>query len=215
MTALKDMSGKQKTLTGLLALIATMTALVWASPTLYDLFCRVTGFGGTPLVADYNDNEVLDATMNIRFDASLQRGMPWEFEPVERKIEVRIGETNLAYYEATNPTDRPVAGSATFNLTPYAAQGYFTKIECFCFEVQVLQPGETVQMPVSFFVDPAILEDSEGKYVSTITLSYTFHEIPLPEDAVPPKTPESHAMVTGTQESDTLTASPDHGSQTN
>src|SRR5690606_26414288 len=111
---------------------------------------------------------------------SLGRDMPWTFRPVEREMELRIGEEGLAFYEATNPTDRPVAGQASYNVTPDAAGGYFAKIECFCFTEQVLQPGETVLMPVSFFVDPAILDDREGRYVHTITLGYTFYEIDLP-----------------------------------
>ena len=107
--------------------------------------------------------------------------MAWEFKPVEREMEVRIGETGLAFYEAHNPTDRPIAGQASYNVAPYSAGGYFQKIACFCFEEQVLQPGERVQMPVTFFVDPEIVEDLEAKYVHTITLSYTFYEIDLPE----------------------------------
>mgnify|MGYP003114082892 FL=1 len=97
-------------------------------------------------------------------------------------MELRIGETGLAFYEAYNPTDHPVAGQASYNVTPYAAGAFFEKIECFCFTEQVLAPGERVQMPVSFFVDPEIVEDRDGKYVHTITLSYTFYEIDLPED---------------------------------
>jgi cytochrome c oxidase assembly protein subunit 11 len=99
-------------------------------------------------------------------------------------MELKIGETGLAFYEAYNPTDRPVAGSASYNVAPFAAGGYFTKIDCFCFTEQVLQPGERIQMPVTFYVDPEIVEDREGKYVHTITLSYTFHEIDLPEAQV-------------------------------
>jgi cytochrome c oxidase assembly protein subunit 11 len=98
-------------------------------------------------------------------------------------MELKIGETGLAFYEAYNPTDRVVAGSAAYNVTPYEAGGFFTKIQCFCFEEQVLQPGERVQMPVTFYVDPAIVEDRDAKYVHTITLSYTFYEIDLPEKA--------------------------------
>jgi len=159
-----------------------MGGLAWASVPLYDWFCRVTGFGGTPLVNEAGSEVILDETIEIRFDASLERDMPWTFRPMERTVTLRIGETGLAFYEAHNPTDRPVAGSASFNVAPFAAGGYFTKIACFCFEEQVLQPGETVQMPVTFYVDPAILEDEDGKHVPTITLSYTFHTIDLPEE---------------------------------
>ena len=108
--------------------------------------------------------------------------MPWEFKPVVREMEVRIGETGLAFYEAYNPTDRPVAGSASYNVTPYQAGGFFSKIQCFCFEEQVLQPGERVEMPVTFYVDPEIVDDRDGKHIHTITLSYTFYEIDLPEE---------------------------------
>lgn len=167
----------------LLAVAAVMGGLGFASVPLYDLFCRVTGFGGTPLTADAapDANQILERTIKIRFDASLERGMPWTFEPVERLMEIRIGETGLAFYEAHNPTDRPVAGSASYNVAPYEAGGFFTKIDCFCFEEQVLLPGETVQMPVSFYVDPEIVTDRDAKFVHTITLSYTFHQIETPE----------------------------------
>lgn len=175
------MSGPQKTVFQTVSVVVLMGGLAWASVPFYDWFCRVTGFGGATGVASVGSDEILDQTIKIRFDASKDRDMPWEFKPVERTMEVRIGETGLAFYEAYNPTDRPVAGQASYNVTPYAAGGYFDKIQCFCFEEQVLQPGERVQMPVTFFVDPEIVEDREAKYVHTITLSYTFHEIDLPE----------------------------------
>ncbi|GAB5437258.1 cytochrome c oxidase assembly protein [Falsiruegeria mediterranea] len=175
------MSGPQKTVMQTVGVVILMGGLAWASVPFYDWFCRVTGFGGVTGVAETGSDTILDKTIKVRFDASKDRDMPWEFKPVERTMEVRIGETGLAFYEAYNPTDRPVAGQASYNVTPYAAGGYFDKIQCFCFEEQVLQPGERVQMPVTFFVDPEIVEDREGKYVHTITLSYTFHEIDLPE----------------------------------
>jgi len=159
-----------------------MGGLAWASVPFYDWFCRVTGFGGVTGTAAAGSDEILDQTIKVRFDASKARGMPWEFEPVEREMEIRIGETGLAFYEAYNPTDRPVAGRANYNVTPYEAGGFFTKIDCFCFQEQVLQPGERVQMPVTYYIDPEIVDDREGQYIHTITLSYTFHEIELPED---------------------------------
>jgi cytochrome c oxidase assembly protein subunit 11 len=158
-----------------------MGALAWASVPFYDWFCRVTGFGGTTDVATTGSDEILDQTITVRFDGSINKNMPWEFKPVQREMELRIGETGLAFYEAYNPTDKPVAGSASYNVTPYEAGGFFSKIQCFCFEEQVLQPGERVQMPVTFFVDPEIVTDRDAKYVHTITLSYTFYEIDLPE----------------------------------
>ncbi len=175
------MDGKKKTVIQLVSVVVTMGALAWASVPFYDWFCRVTGFGGVTQTADAGSDVILDKTVKIRFDASKERGMPWEFKPLQREMEVRIGETGLAFYEAYNPTDKPVAGQAAYNVAPYAAGGFFTKIDCFCFTEQVLQPGERVMMPVSFYVDPEIVQDREGKYVSSITLSYTFYQIDLPE----------------------------------
>ncbi len=168
---------EQKTVAQLVGVVIVMGALAWASVPLYSWFCAVTGFGGTTSVADRGADRVLDRTIEVRFDASLDRDMPWTFRPVEREVTVRIGETGMAFYEATNPTDRPVAGSATYNVFPYEAGGFFTKIDCFCFEEQILQPGETVQMPLTFYIDPGIVDDREGKFVKRITLSYTFYEI--------------------------------------
>lgn len=162
--------------------VVTMVSLSFASVPFYDWFCRVTGFGGITNIADAGSDTVLDQTIKIRFDASLARDMPWTFKPAQREMELRIGETGLAFYEAHNPLDVPVAGQAAYNVTPYEAGGFFDKIECFCFTEQILQPGETMMMPVSFFVDPAIVDDREGKYVHTITLSYTFYQIDLPEE---------------------------------
>ncbi len=175
------LSGPQKTVMQTVGVVVLMGGLAWASVPFYDWFCRVTGFGGATGVAATAPEDILDQTITVRFDASKAKGMPWEFTPVEREMTVRIGETGLAFYEAYNPTDKPVAGQASYNVTPYAAGGYFQKIACFCFEEQVLQPGERVEMPVTFFVDPEIVEDPESKYVHTITLSYTFYEIDLPE----------------------------------
>lgn len=178
----------------MLALLATLVvSLTFTTiviiPPFYDWFCRVTGYGGTPARAEAAPDTILDQTVKIRFDASVEAGMPWTFKPVVRTMDIRIGETGLAFYEAHNPTDRPVAGTASFNVYPYAAGGYFTKIECFCFTEQVLQPGETVLMPVSYFVDPAMVDDPEGQFVHEIVLSYTFHETPLPEEQAALDTP--------------------------
>ncbi len=174
--------GTRKTALMLVGVVLTMASLSFAAVPFYDWFCKVTGFGGTTSVAEAAPEQILDQTITVRFDASLEAGMPWDFKPVERQMTLKIGETGLAFFEARNPTDRVVAGTASYNVFPYSAGGYFSKIDCFCFEMQVLQPGETVQMPVSFFVDPAIADDPEGKYVSEITLSYTFHETELPEE---------------------------------
>jgi len=172
---------RNRTAAQAVGVVVVMGALAWASVPFYDWFCRVTGFGGTPGVSTAGASEVLDQEITVRFDASLARDMPWQFRPVETKMKIRIGETGLAFYEAFNPGDRPVAGSASYNVTPYEAGGFFTKIDCFCFEEQVLEPGERVLMPVSFYVDPDLVTDRDAKYVHTITLSYTFYEIDLPE----------------------------------
>ncbi len=168
----------------LLALVGTMLALSFAAVPFYDWFCRVTGYGGTPLQADAGSDVILQDEIAIRFDANLERGMPWEFKPVQREVQIKIGESGLAFYEAYNPTDKPIAGTASFNVAPFSAGEYFVKIDCFCFELQVLEPGERVDMPVSFYVDPEIVNDAEAKYAPTITLSYTFHVTDLPEEEV-------------------------------
>ncbi|UWQ13531.1 cytochrome c oxidase assembly protein [Aliiroseovarius sp. M344] len=172
----------QKTAAKMVGVVILMGSLSWASVPFYDWFCRVTGFGGETAVAERGSDVVLDQTVLVRFDASKERGMPWDFKPMQHEMEIKLGETGLAFYEAYNPTNRPVAGTASYNVAPFAAGGYFTKIDCFCFEEQVLQPGERVTMPVTFYVDPEILDDREAKYLKAITLSYTFHETELPED---------------------------------
>lgn len=176
------MDPKTKTLTQTVGVVMLMGALAWASVPFYDWFCRVTGFGGVTSTAEAGSDLILDKTIKVRFDASIARDMPWDFKPMQREMEVRIGETGLAFYEAYNPTNRPVAGTASYNVAPYEAGGFFTKIDCFCFEEQVLQPGERVVMPLSFYVDPEIVEDRDAKYLKVITLGYTFYETDLPED---------------------------------
>lgn len=175
--------GPSRTATQAVSVVILMGALSWASVPFYDWFCRVTGFGGVTNVALTGADRVLDQTITVRFESATARDMPWDFKPVQRQMEVRIGETVLAFYEATNPTDEPVAGTASYNVAPYEAGAFFDKIDCFCFEQQILQPGETISMPVSFFVDPDIVDDREGQYIHTITLGYTFHKNAMPEDA--------------------------------
>ena len=175
------MDPKRKTVLQLACVILTMGTLAWASVPLYDLFCRVTGWGGATDVADVAPGAITEE-VTVRFDASNAASMPWEFRPVEKSQRIHIGEEGLAFYEAHNPTDRVIAGTASFNVAPYSAGAYFSKIQCFCFELQVLEPGQTVQMPVSYFVEPEILEDADARFVKTITLSYTFHETDLPEE---------------------------------
>ena len=182
MTERASMDPKQKTAIQLVGVVLIMGSLAWASVPLYSWFCRVTGWGGVTGVAGTAPDAALEQTIKIRFDASKAAGMPWEFRPVAQEIEIRIGEEGLAFYEAYNPTNRVIAGSASYNVSPFSAGAFFSKIDCFCFELQVLQPGERVTMPVSFFVEPDIVSDADARHVPVITLSYTFHETDLPED---------------------------------
>jgi len=165
-----------RTVLPLIGVIAGMGAMAWAAVPLYDWFCRVTGYGGTTQQAEAEAGRVLDRTVTVRFDASTGKGMAWEFAPERTTMEVKIGQTGIAFYRAHNPTDRPITGTAAFNVTPLSIGAYFSKIDCFCFTEQTLQPGETVMMPVTFFVDPEIVEDAETAKTHTITLSYTFFE---------------------------------------
>lgn len=174
--------GKTKTVLQTVSVVVFMGAMAWASVPFYNWFCRVTGFAGTTGVAEATTGEILDRTIKVRFSASVDRDMPWEFRPVQDEMTLRIGEEGLAFFEAHNPTDHPVAGQAAYNVTPYSAGPYFEKIQCFCFTEQVLQPGETVQMPVSFFVDPDFVNDPDASHSNHITLSYTFYQIDLPEE---------------------------------
>ncbi|MCD9148436.1 cytochrome c oxidase assembly protein [Pseudophaeobacter flagellatus] len=196
------MQGPQKTVLQLVAVVITMGALSWASVPFYDWFCRVTGFGGVTGVAARGSDTILNDTVTVRFDASKARDFAWEFKPVQREMEIQIGETGLAFYEAYNPTDRPIAGQASYNVTPYSAGAFFEKIDCFCFTEQVLQPGERVEMPVTFFVDPEIVTDRDGKFVHTITLSYTFYEIDLPEGYAALETGENTGADLTTNQAD-------------
>jgi len=150
------MTPQKKTGLALVGVAAVMLSLSFAAVPFYDWFCRVTGYAGTVSVAEQGADKVLDRTIDIRFDASLEAGMPWEFKPQVHK-------------------------TASYNVMPDLAGGYFTKIECFCFTEQVLQPGERVIMPVSFYVDPSIVDDPEAGLIKEITLSYTFHETALPD----------------------------------
>jgi cytochrome c oxidase assembly protein subunit 11 len=160
----------------LFTIVLGMVALAFASVPLYRLFCEVTGFGGTPqrVEASASPAAVSDRVVTVRFNADVNSGLPWSFQPAQRSIEVKIGEQALAFYRATNHADRPVTGTATFNVTPDKAGAYFAKIECFCFTEQTLEPGQSVEMPVTFYVDPAMLQDRGLDDVDTITLSYTF-----------------------------------------
>ena len=169
------MTANQRTAAIVGAVVAAMTALAAAAPSLYNTFCRVTGWGGTTQRADAAAEAVLDREITVRFDASVTKGPPWTFRPEQVSQTLRLGETGLAYYEATNTSDRPVVGTASFNVQPAKAGLYFMKIECFCFTAQVLQPGETMSMPVTYFIDPEMADERRLDEVREITLSYTFY----------------------------------------
>jgi cytochrome c oxidase assembly protein subunit 11 len=153
-----------------------MVGAAFAAVPLYDLFCRITGYGGTTRVAEEAASRILDREMEVRFDSNTAPGLPWDFEPLERSVTLNVGQSAIAYYRATNTSDVPVTGMASFNVTPFRAGQFFYKIECFCFTEQTLQPGESIEMPVMFFVDPDIADYSNLDDVRTMTLSYTFHE---------------------------------------
>lgn len=168
---------KNKRMLGILVLfVAGMVGASYAAVPLYKIFCQVTGFGGTTQVAAEESPVVLDRKMTVRFDATAN-GVPWSFQPVQRKVDLKVGESAVVYYRATNTSDRAVVGTATFNVTPLKAGQYFNKIECFCFTEQRLEPGQSVDMPVTFFVDPEIVQDRNLEEVKTITLSYTFFPV--------------------------------------
>lgn len=159
-----------------LAALAVMGALTAASPTLYRIFCQVTGYGGTTQRANAPSDRVLDRIMTVRFDANVAPKLAgWKFEPVQHTMDVKVGENSLAFFRATNTSDKPLTGTAAFNVAPDTMGLYFSKIECFCFTEQTLQPGQTVDMPVSFFIDPKMVEDRDTAGLSNLTLSYVFY----------------------------------------
>ena len=162
--------------------VGLMLGASYASVPLYDMFCRVTGYGGTTQQSDSGADHLGKRMVTVQFDSNVARGMPWDFKPVQRELVLRTGETAIAYYRATNNSDRTVIGTATFNVTPLKIGYYFNKIDCFCFTEQVLAPGQTMDMPVQFYVDPEMEDDSNADEVKLITLSYTFFERP-PEQA--------------------------------
>ncbi len=151
-----------------------MIGVTYASAELYDLFCKVTGYGGTTQRVEQASATILDKKIIVRFDANVAPGLPWTFQPVQRSVEIRIGETAKVSYQAANIFSAPARGKASFNVTPELAGSYFNKLECFCFTDTELKPGQTLEMPVVFFVDPEIVNEPDLKNLGTITLSYTF-----------------------------------------
>ena len=164
-------------------LFVGMIGLAYASVPLYRAFCQATGFGGTALRADAAPLRATDKFINIRFDANVSSELGWAFAPKQNVMRVRIGEQNIAYFEARNNASTEKVGSAVYNISPPTAGAYFNKIQCFCFTRQVLKAGEATEFPVTFFVDPEILNDADGKLIPEITLSYTFY----PADAAVPQ----------------------------
>ena len=164
----------------MVAVVGGMLALSYAAVPLYEAFCKATGFAGTPLVAKEGaqgaERPVINRTVEVRFDSNTDANLPWRFQPVERSVKVRLGEEKLVFFRATNLSQRPIVGTATYNVTPEWTAGWFNKIQCFCFNEQLLQPGQSVDMPVLFFVDADMNKDRRYDDVRTITLSYTFYE---------------------------------------
>jgi len=154
-----------------------MLGAAYAAVPLYDWFCRVTGFGGTTQVATSGPAEILDRTITVRFDANVAGGLPWKFEPEQTIVKARLGEVVTAMYRMTNLSARDTAGQASYNVTPLSLGAYFHKINCFCFTEQQLKAGERREVPVVFYVDPALVKDSENDALKTITLSYTFYPV--------------------------------------
>ncbi len=157
------------------AVVIGMVGASYAAVPLYYLFCRTTGYGGTPQRASSAPDTVSDRVMSVRFDTNVDPALPWTFQPEQRSVTVKVGENKLVYFRAVNRSDHAILGHATFNVAPDDSARYFDKIQCFCFTEQRLEAGESVEMPVSFFVSPAILKDRDEDSVSEITLSYTFY----------------------------------------
>jgi cytochrome c oxidase assembly protein subunit 11 len=179
-------------------LVAGMVGMGYASVPLYRLFCQVTGFEGTVSknVGGAAPGEVVGKIVNVRFDANVSPKLPWSFAPEKRIQRTAIGARQMAFFNATNDSDHEITGSATFNVTPFQAGGYFTKIQCFCFTKQTLKPHETVRMPVVYYIDPKFLDDPDANDISEITLSYTFYPVPTDQsDAKADKAVDSPATA--------------------
>lgn len=189
------MPSNNKTLMILTGVGLAMLGLGFASDPLYDTFCKVTGYGGTPKIAEDNLSEVLDRKVTVYFDSNVAQDLPWDFRADQRSMDVQLGASGLAYYTVTNTSKYPVTGVANFNVMPIKAAPFFVKTDCFCFEEQTIQPGQSLPLPVIFFVDPQLDEDDRLSDVKNITLSYTF--FPTEEGTLPAKTgPSKRADAT-------------------
>ena len=158
-----------------------MAGLSYAAVPLYRLFCEATGYEGTTRISDGVGVPVIDRKITVRFDANVAPGLDWDFRPLQSSVMMNLGEVTTIFYEAHNRSGKPLTGTATFNVTPEATGAYFNKIECFCFTETVLQAGQSLKMPVVFYVDPALVDSEEAGGVATITLSYTFFRADDPE----------------------------------
>jgi cytochrome c oxidase assembly protein subunit 11 len=162
------------------AFVTLMVGAAYAAVPLYDWFCRTTGFGGRPQVAVAGPAGMLDRKVTVRLDANIGGGLPWKFEPEQTSVEARLGEVVTVFYHVTNQAARETVGQAAYNVTPLSTGGYFQKVNCFCFTDQRLKPGEKRDMPVVFYIDPALAQDAEQDALNTITLSYTFYAVREP-----------------------------------
>lgn len=174
-------------------IFTAMVGASFAAVPLYQLFCQVTGFGGTTQRADSDSSIVIDRKITVRFDGNINGALPWNFKPLQRSVTLRMGESTQVAYEAANKGGETTFGTSVFNVTPLEAGAYFNKIQCFCFTEQALAAGESVEMPVVFFVDPAMDEDPDLKYVKEITLSYTFYPVEHPVKPVAAKSADKDA----------------------
>jgi cytochrome c oxidase assembly protein subunit 11 len=154
-----------------------MLALAYASVPLYRIFCQATGYGGTTQQGSYQNGKIFDREVTVTFNADIDPGLPWEFAPGEKSVRVKIGQQVLTHFVAHNLSNKPITGHATYNVVPFTVGAYFVKIECFCFKEQTLAPGQRVDMPVLFYIEPSFMDDPEMKDVTTITLSYTFFPV--------------------------------------
>ncbi|MCT4635931.1 MAG: cytochrome c oxidase assembly protein [Rickettsiales bacterium] len=174
---MKHKTSSRKIAFSIILLVVGMTMLTFAAVPIYNLFCKVTGYGGTTKYTSIASTRVGTKMMKVRFDANVASDLPWSFKSEQNEVTIKVGENNLVFYSAENKTDKPIIGTAIYNVTPHKAGAYFNKIQCFCFEEQLLKPNQKMIMPVSFFIDPAIEDDKNLQDVDTITLSYTFYPI--------------------------------------
>jgi len=166
------------------AVVVGMVGAAYAAVPLYNWFCRTTGFGGTTQIAEKAPDQILDRTITVRFDSNVTPGLPWKFQPEQNAVQVRIGEVATVQYKVVNETAREIAAQASYNVSPPTVGAYFNKINCFCFTEQRLKPGETRDMTVVFYIDPALAKDRDQNDLTTITLSYTFYRLREPEQPV-------------------------------